>query len=166
MINRVFEKYPGKFSFSVSYTTRAPREGEVNGVHYHFVDREGFEKIVEEDGFIEFCDVHGKCYGTAVCELTRIKDEQKIPVLDIDVQGAQKVHGRKIDSVFVFVLPTQDDDMEKVKEVLEKRLRGRGTESEEQIQNRLTNAVTEIEAYKASNFINHTLVNDNLEVAR
>ena len=103
-------------------------------------------------------------YGTAIKELDRIKGDNKIPVLDIDVQGAQKVHNKQIESVFLFIFPADPNDMDKVKEILEKRLRGRGTDSEEQIQTRLKNAVTEIESFQNASFFTHTLINDDLEV--
>ena len=103
-------------------------------------------------------------YGTAVKELDRIKGEKKIPLLDIDVQGAAKVHNRQIESVFLFIFPSDPSDMDKVKEILETRLRGRGTDSEEQIQTRLKNTTTEIELYQNASFFTHTLINDDLEV--
>ena len=115
LIKRCFEKYVDKFSFSVSYTTRGPRDGEEDGIHYHFTDNDNFNKIIDEDGFIEHCDVHGKKYGTAIKELDRIKGEKKIPVLDIDVQGAQKVHDRGIKSLFIFVKPVDTEDIEEIK---------------------------------------------------
>ena len=126
---------------------------------------EVFEKMIEEDGFIEHANVHGKMYGTAVKELDRIKGEKSIPLLDIDVQGAQSVHNRNIDSVYIFVLPTDSEDIDKIKEVLKSRLEGRGTENEEQINKRLTGAVSEVEAYKNASFFNYTIVNDDIEVS-
>ncbi|CAI2381366.1 unnamed protein product [Moneuplotes crassus] len=163
LIKKVFDKYVDKFSFSVSYTTRDPREGEENGVHYHFIDHEQFQKMEDEDGFIESCNVHTKKYGTAVCELDRIKSEKKIPVLDIDVQGATKVNSKGIDSVFIFIKPTDSEDIEEVRKILSDRLHGRGTENEEQIQGRIDQAAGEIEAFQNSDFFTYTLINDDLE---
>ncbi|CAI2380616.1 unnamed protein product [Moneuplotes crassus] len=165
LIQKVFDRYVDKFSFSVSYTTRAPRPGEENGVHYHFIEQEQFQKMEDEDGFIESCDVHTKKYGTAVCELDRIKKEKRIPVLDIDVQGASKVHSKGIASLFIFVKPIDSDNLDEIRKVLSERLHGRGTENEEQIQGRVDKAAGEIEAFQKSSFFNYTLVNDDLEKA-
>ena len=181
LLNKIFDKYPGLCSFSVSYTTRAPREGEQNGREYHFVSVEEFQSMIDEDGFIEYCEVHSsKYYGTAVKELERIKNESKVPVLDIDVQGATKVHNKQIDSVFIFILPCKDvlkptdstsemtlseEQIEKVTSVLRERLEGRGTETKEQINDRLTNSIKEIESYYSSSFFTHSIVNEDLSVS-
>ena len=102
-------------------------------------------------------------YGTAIKELDRIKGENKIPVLDIDVQGATKVKDKSIESVFIFVLPCKD--LEQAKDVLKSRLEGRGTETPEQIEKRVNGSTKEIELYQASSFFTHTLINEDLEVS-
>ena len=121
--------------------------------------------MIDEDGFIEYCDVHGKKYGTAICELDRIKAEKKIPVLDIDVQGATKVHDKKIASLFLFVKPADTDDLDETRKILRERLTGRATENEEQINGRVEKAAGEIEAYQRSKFFNYALINDDLDVS-
>lgn len=79
-------KAPGNiFRFSVSYATRAPRAGEVDGVNYNFVTKEVFEKMIKEDAFIEYANVHGNYYGTAKNQIKKIQSENCIPLLDIDV---------------------------------------------------------------------------------
>lgn len=90
---------------SVSHTTRKPRQGEVNGVHYHFIDRQAFMHLVEADAFIEWADVHHNYYGTSFAELKRIKGLGKSPLLEIDVQGWNKAKPSLDDAVSIFILP-------------------------------------------------------------
>lgn len=85
LIDDLKKQYEKKFGFSVSYTTRAPRQGEVNGVHYYFVTREVFQQMIDRNEFIEYCEVHTNMYGTAKSQITGIQKENKIPLLDIDV---------------------------------------------------------------------------------
>ena len=126
LIDFLTSKFPDKFGFSVSYTTRPIREGEVDGVHYNFVTIEKFREMIANDDFIEHCQVHEKMYGTARSQISKISAAQKIPLLDIDVQGALKFHKVIPDANFVAILPTNT-------QVLEQRLRGRNTDKEEQI---------------------------------
>ena len=164
LIKKIFEKYPGLFSLSVSYTTRKPREGEIHGQHYNFVEQEEFEQLVKEDGFIEWCNVHGKMYGTAIKELERIKRANQIPIFEIDVQGAEKVRkGKHGQANFLFILPCAD--IKKSEEVLYDRLKGRGTETEEQIRTRVGNSKAEIDKFAASKFFQYSVVNEDLEKA-
>ena len=112
LINQLTQfSYPDKFGFSVSYTTRAPREGEVDGTHYNFVTREVFENMIAEFKFIEHCEVHTNFYGTAKSEIVRIQDQKKIPLLDIDVQGAIKFNKDFSDSNFVAIMPPSIDSL-------------------------------------------------------
>lgn len=85
LINALTSENKDKFGFSVSYTTRAPRDGEKHGIHYFFVSHEEFQKIIDEDGFIEWCQVHANRYGTAKSQIMSIQAAKKIPLLDIDV---------------------------------------------------------------------------------
>ena len=85
MINALTEKYPDKFGFSVSYTTRAPRPGEVNGKSYFFVSKEEFQGMIDKDDFVEWFQVHQNMYGTAKSQINSIRDSKKIPLLDIDI---------------------------------------------------------------------------------
>ena len=85
MIEKLTSKYPGRFGFSVSYTTRPARVGEVNGVHYHFVDHESFKVKIEQDEFIEYCQVHSNFYGTEKAQIKTFSENKIIPLLDIDI---------------------------------------------------------------------------------
>jgi guanylate kinase len=142
--------------FSVSYTTRAPRGSEEDGREYHFITREGFERMVEKDEFLEHADVFGNYYGTARRSLAEATAHGKDLLLDIDVKGAAQVRQRVPDAVSIFVMPPSPD-------VLATRLRNRsraeGSVREDVIERRLAEAKREIENYREYGYI---LVNDVL----
>ena len=123
--------------FSVSATTRAPRPGEINGVHYHFVSNEQYDQLVEEGAFVEYATVHGNRYGTLRSEVYQRLEKGENVVLDIDVQGALNVIAQEKEKVSIFLLPPS------MKE-LRRRLTDRGTETPEQIEIRMNNAIWEI----------------------
>ncbi|KAL4439164.1 hypothetical protein ABPG74_008939 [Tetrahymena malaccensis] len=148
---------PNLFDLSVSCTTRKPRVGEVHGVHYYFMNHEEFQKEIDQDNFAEHCLVHGNFYGTLQKQVFSFMDKGKICVLDIDVQGAEKVHKKFPSWNYVFInVPSL--------KILEQRLRGRGTETEQQIQTRLTNALKEIDSKNRLGFY-HEILNDTQEQA-
>ena len=136
LIKMLMEQDP-TLVFSVSATTRAPREGEINGVHYHFVSDEKYDQLVAEGAFVEYANVHGKRYGTLRSEVYDRLERGENVVLDIDVQGALNVIATEKDKVSIFLLPPS------LKE-LRRRLTDRGTETPEQIETRMHNAIWEI----------------------
>ena len=140
---------------SVSATTRAPREGEIDGVNYHFYDEKKFLDLVANNGFLEWACFCENYYGTPRAYVEKMLDEGKNVVLEIEVQGAMKIKQKCPDAVFIFNLPPS-------MEILEKRLRGRGTDSEEVIKKRLETAKWEISQASKYDYI---VVNDELEVA-
>jgi len=140
--------------FSVSYTTREERKAEVNGVDYHFVDNETFDKMIEAGEFAEYADVHQKKYGTSKKDLNDMLSEGLSPLLDIDVQGAQQLRETVENAVFIFVLPPS---IEECRERIYKRDRG---DTEEEIERRLQVALKEIKEAPKYDYI---LVNDNLD---
>jgi guanylate kinase len=146
------------FGFSVSHTTRNPRDGEINGKHYHFTTVEQMRKGIASEKFIEHAEVHGKYYGTSFAAVESVQSSGKICVLDIDVQGVKNVKKSPLNAYYVFVSPPN-------METLETRLRKRGTESEEQIRIRLGNAQAELAYGKESGNVDLFLVNDTLENA-
>ncbi|PKA58238.1 guanylate kinase [Apostasia shenzhenica] len=156
LILKLMKECPSAFGFSVSHTTRAPREKEENGIHYHFTERSRMEKDIRDGKFLEFALVHGNLYGTSIEAVEAVSDVGKRCILDIDVQGARSVRASSLEATFIFVCPPSFEE-------LEKRLRARGTESEEQIQKRLRNAKTELEHGKSSGLFDHILVNDDLD---
>lgn len=143
------------FGFSVSVTTRAPRDYEIPDVHYHFLSEEEYDKLLEDDAFLEHATVHGKRYGTLKFEVDeRINRGQNV-LLDIDVQGALNVMDKVPECVSVFILPPS-------MKVLRQRLTGRGTETQEAIDRRMNNAVGEIKLWPRYRY---AVVNDDLEEA-
>jgi guanylate kinase len=139
--------------FSISYTTRAPRGSETDGRQYYFVSRPEFEKMIEEDEFLEHAEVFGNYYGTARRFLRAAEQHGRDLLLDIDVQGAKQIQDRVPDATSIFILPPD-------RRTLEERLRKRSEDSDAVIQRRLDTATREIENYKRYNYI---LVNDQLE---
>ena len=160
LIDFLTSKFPDKFGFSVSYTTRQPRKGEVDGVQYNFVTVEKFKQMIANDEFIEHCEVHTNFYGTAKSQIAKIQAAQKIPLLDIDVQGAIKFYAAFPDSNFVAILPTSLNK-------LEARLRKRKTDSEASIQKRIADAPEELNTLTSRKEIfNYRVVNDDLDVSK
>lgn len=122
---------------SVSHTTRAPRAGEVDGVHYHFVDGDAFATTRVADGFIEWAQVHDYCYGTPRAQVAQMLHAGKDVLLEIDWQGAQQVRVHFPDAVGIFILPPSMTE-------LQNRLEKRDTDTPTVIQTRLSNAKAEI----------------------
>ncbi len=127
-------------AFSISHTTRQPRKGERNGVEYHFVDHPTFLAMRDRGEFLEYADVHGNFYGTSRTAVAEQMGRGVDAILDIDVQGAEIIKkSGEIDAAYVFLMPPDLDE-------LEKRLRGRGLDSDETIRLRLQNAAAEMQA--------------------
>ena len=123
--------------FSVSATTRAPREGEIDGVHYFFLTEEKYDQLLEEDAFLEHATVHGHRYGTLKSQVQKMLDQGFHVVLDIDPQGAREVMRQKPDCVSIFILPPSYAE-------LRNRLHTRNTDDPVEIERRLHNAHGEI----------------------
>ncbi len=140
---------------SVSVTTRSPRPAERDGVHYRFWDRERFDREVRQGGFLEWAEVHGNCYGTLKEEVEPYRARGQGVVLDIDVNGWRQVKDKCPDAVSIFVRTSSP-------EVLERRLRERGTETEEAIQRRLQGAAREL---AFADQYDHQVINDDLNKA-
>ncbi|KAF9953750.1 guanylate kinase [Mortierella alpina] len=157
-LKRLFAEYPDKFGFSVSHTTRAPRAGETNGVDYNFVTREEFLAGVERGEFIEHAEFSGNLYGTTVQAVKSVGDKGRICILDIDMQGVKLVKATDLNPYYLSVQPPSIEE-------LEKRLRGRGTEKEADIQGRLAAAQGELDYAKEEGAYDKTIVNDDLEAA-
>lgn len=156
LINMLMKDYPNAFGFSVSHTTRPPRDKEKTGVHYHFTERDAMKLAIQEGEFLESADVHGNLYGTSIAAVEAVADAGKRCILDIDVQGAKAVKNSSLDALFIFIAPPSFQE-------LENRLRGRETETEEQIQKRLQNAKLELEQGQNSSLFDHYVVNNDLE---
>ena len=154
ILNEAFKR-TDSVGYAVSATTRAPREGEINGVHYHFLSREEFEKKIAEKEVLEYAEYCGNYYGTLRKSVDDLIQNGKDAILKIEVEGAMNIRRMFPEACLVFILPPSW-------EVLEQRLRGRGTESEETIAARSKQARTELTF--AENY-DYLIVNDKLETA-
>jgi len=143
------------YEYVISTTTRKPRKGEIDGREYYFSDVESFKKMIDEDGFLEWAQVHQNYYGTSKKEIDRIKALGKIPIFDIDTQGAVQLRPKISDGAFIFILPPTLDE-------LRNRLNKRGTETGEQVAVRMKNAEIEISQYRHYDFV---VLNDDLQTA-
>ncbi|MDR2050862.1 MAG: guanylate kinase [Deltaproteobacteria bacterium] len=154
LVRRITGHYP-QIAFSVSYTTRPPRPGEIEGKDYFFVSGEHFDELAEKNFFAEWAKVHGNRYGTPLAASRDILDSGKDLIFDVDVQGAAQLK-RNLPGVYmVFVLPPS-------RAALEQRLRARGAESEKDIALRLSNAALELEQ---ADWFDAWVVNDDPEKA-
>ena len=142
-------------SYSVSYTTRAPRLKEVDGREYFFISRETFQEMVAAGEFLEWACVHGNLYGTAKNQILAETGSGADIILELDVQGAASVRRLLMDSVSIFILPPSY-------EVLRERLIARGTDSAEELSIRLRNAPEELSQYSAFDYV---IINDEVERA-
>ena len=154
MIRRVLENVPN-IGYSVSFTTRAPREGEIDGKHYNFISQQEFENLIGKGEFLEYAEVHGNMYGTALTQINRETGEGRDIILEIDVQGAAWVRKRAPEAVSIFILPPSFA-------VLKARLEARATEDLEDLKLRLANSRGEVERYTEFDYV---IINDEIEKA-
>jgi guanylate kinase len=145
----------GDVHYSVSATTRSRREGEVDGVHYHFYDAATFERALAEDALLEHAEYVGDHYGTPAAAVDEALGAGRDVILEIELDGARQVKAKRPDAVMLFIAPPSLAE-------LERRLRGRGTDSEEKIQRRLERARVELLAVREFDYL---IVNDRLEDA-
>lgn len=140
---------------SISATTRQPRKGERDGVHYFFLTREQFDEKVAQDGFLEHAEFSGNCYGTPAEPVDAQLNDGRDVILEIEVQGAMQVHEKRPDAVRIFIAPPSFEE-------LERRLTGRGTEAEEAVRRRLETARYELTLAPQFDYI---VVNNTVEQA-
>jgi guanylate kinase len=152
LVDRLVELVPDLVR-SRSYTSRARRKGETDGVDYNFTTRDRFQEMARRGEFLEFADVFGNLYGTRAEDTERLQASGLDVVLVIDVQGARQVRGRGIETVSIFVLPPSF-------EVLERRLRKRSQDSEAAVQRRLETARAEVAAFAEYDYV---VVNDDVD---
>lgn len=141
--------------YSISHTTRMPREGEVNGYHYRFVDRAGFQEMIEAHEFIEWAVVYDQLYGTSISSIDRGLSSGNDVLMDLDIQGAEAIKRRFPESLSIFILPPS-------MEILKERLKGRSTDEKIDIDLRMRKAVEEIQRCRDYDFI---VINDDLNQA-
>jgi guanylate kinase len=159
LIRELQKLYPDRFAFSISHTTREPREGERNAVHYHFVTKEKFEQLIANKKFLEYAEVHGNYYGTSFEAVRVVERTGKICVLDLNIDGAIAVSKSRLKPFIIFLRP---DSLK----ALETRLRQRGTDTEESIQNMLRTAQEEMRRFEEHKSVwNLVVINDRLDAA-
>lgn len=141
--------------YSVSYTTRKMREGEINGQHYFFVSKEEFENLIKQNEFLEYANVHGNYYGTSKTKVLEETEKGRDIILEIDVQGAEIIKQKLPEAIGIFILPPSF-------EVLRERLINRQTESDEDLAVRLKNSRSEVEEYKDFEYV---VINEVVEKA-
>ncbi|MCF7521611.1 guanylate kinase [Neisseria sp. ZJ106] len=154
LVSRLLQNH-NTLRVSVSHTTRAPRTGEENGVHYHFVSKEEFERLIAANAFLEHADVFGNYYGTGIESVQSLCAQGFDVILEIDVQGAEQVRRKLPEACSIFILPPSA-------ETLAQRLKGRATDSEDVIQTRLAKARHEI---SRSVDFDYVVINDQLDTA-
>ncbi|PHH83836.1 hypothetical protein CDD82_27 [Ophiocordyceps australis] len=158
LYNLLFQRHPNTFCLSVSHTTRSPRDGEQHGVHYHFVSMADFENLIARHGFVEHAHFSGNRYGTSKMTIEEQSQKGKVVLLDIEMEGVKQMKQSTISARYVFIAPPS-------LQVLESRLRGRGTEKEESIQKRLAQAKRELDFSQTPGIHDKIIVNDQLETA-
>jgi len=154
LIDRVLKTVPG-LSYSVSFTTRAPRPAEQNGREYFFVDTSTFESMVAQGEFLEWANVYGHLYGTSAAQVEHERENGRDIVLEIDVQGAESIRRKVPDLISVFILPPSF-------ELLRERLLARGTDSPADLERRLRGAAGEVEQYRHFQYV---ILNDDIDRA-
>ena len=154
LVRRVMRERP-ELTFSISYTTRPRREGEVDGRDYHFLSRESFERMREAGEFLEYADVFGNYYGTGRHQVADMRDNGRDVLLEIDWQGARQVRENQPDCCSIFIMPPSMQE-------LERRLRGRATDSEAVITRRLGEAVEDMAHWDE---FDHVVINDDIDAA-
>ncbi|KAG1446345.1 hypothetical protein G6F56_009600 [Rhizopus delemar] len=158
LLKKLFSEYPSTFGFSISHTTRKPRPGEVDGKDYHFVEKESMTDEVKAGKFIESATFSGNMYGTSIKAVEDVVAEGKVCMLDIEMQGVKLVKNTSLNPKYVFIRPPSF-------EVLEQRLRGRGTEKEEAVLARLSAAKEEMDYASTPGAYDNIIVNDDLDKA-
>lgn len=154
LLNVLFKKHP-EIAFSISSVTRGMRKGEVEGEKYNFISREAFEKMIAEDALLEYNLYVENYYGTPKAPVVEATEKGLDIIIEVDVNGASNIRKKLPEAISIFIMPPSFSE-------LERRLRGRGTESEEVIKNRLTAALAEI---KRATEYDYIVVNDDIDIA-
>ena len=155
IMKELIRRYPEKYALSISATTRQPREGEQDGREYFFKTKEEFLSMIEHNELLEHAQYVGNYYGTPLKEVNRLRDEGKNVLLEIEVQGAIQVQEKCPDAISIFIIPPSMEE-------LERRIRGRSTEPEEIIQQRLAKASNEMKMVSQYKYI---VCNDDPKLA-
>ncbi len=155
LYKRLLSEMPDRLEFSVSATTRPPREGEQDGVDYLFVTREEFDRMVKAHELVEYAQVYGNYYGTRQSEIERISNKGKYCLLDLDIQGGKNIKKSHPESILIFIMPPSLDE-------LKSRIVSRNQDRPEVIETRLAKAMEEM---SGKGRYDYQIVNDKLETA-
>ena len=155
IIRNILKKNIDGLSYSISHTTRKPRKGEINGLHYYFVDRATFEKMIKANEFLEWAVVYDQLYGTSLSSIDRELSSGIDILMDVDIQGAREIKRKYPESSSIFILPPSIDS-------LNERLQRRSKDDKKHIELRLKNAVEEIQKCREYDYI---VVNNDLKQA-
>ncbi|TNN20735.1 Glycoprotein endo-alpha-1, 2-mannosidase-like protein [Schistosoma japonicum] len=163
VLQMLMEKFPNNFGFSVSHTTRKPRPGEKDGIDYHFTDRDTFLSEISEGKFLEYAEFAGNIYGTSRSAVQSVLDAGRICILDVELEGVKSIHALQppLNAQYILIRPSSIDE-------LEKRLRGRGTETDETLSKRLARAREDIqfsETKEGQKLFTKIIINDDLNTA-
>lgn len=158
LLKRLMNEFQDCFGFSISHTTRKPRKGEQNGREYFFINPETFEQSIQNEEFIEYTRFSNNYYGTSKKAVKDVQNSGKICILDVEIDGVRNLKKTDLNPRFVFIKPPS-------LEILEQRLRSRGTETEESIQQRLTRALEELKFGEIEGMFDLIITNDDIEKA-
>ncbi|CAG90354.1 DEHA2G07898p [Debaryomyces hansenii CBS767] len=157
LLKKLFAEFPDRFGFSVSNTTRQPRAGETDGVEYNFSTVDGFKQAIEEKKFIEWTQFSGNYYGTSFKAVDDVTKKGRTCILDIEMDGVKAVKASNLNARFLFLSPPSI-------EILRQRLEGRGTETQDSIEKRISAAKAEMDFAKTGAH-DRIIVNDDLDKA-
>ncbi|XP_035375770.1 guanylate kinase isoform X2 [Electrophorus electricus] len=158
LLKQLLQEFDGVFGFSVSHTTRKPRPGEQDGKDYHYVSREVMQASIDNGEFIESAEFSGNMYGTSKAAVQEVQGQNLICILDVDMQGVKSIKRTGLNPIYISIQPPSMD-------VLEKRLRERKTECEENVQKRLQAARVDMEISREPGLFDVVIINDHLEEA-
>jgi len=158
LIERLKAAFPKSFGFSVSHTTRQPRAGEVHGREYFFVDRHTMEQMIAASEFIEYTNFSANIYGTSKSSMQTVLEDGKICILDLDIDGIKSLKKMNLDAHYISIVPPSID-------VLENRLRGRASETEEMIAARLERAHKDLDFFRDAAIFDLVVENDVIDSA-
>lgn len=158
LIKQIVHDYPKKFGFCTSHTSRQPRVGEINGVHYHFTESKTLKKFINQGEFVEHTIYNGNIYGTSKKALLKVIEEGKVCLLDIDVEGVKQIRNTEFNPTLVFVKPP---DMTELKN----RLKTRSTETPRSLEARIECAKSEMEYGNIPDNFHKVIINDDLQKA-
>ncbi|XP_056894438.1 guanylate kinase 1b isoform X2 [Takifugu flavidus] len=158
LLKRLMKEHEGVFGFSVSHTTRNPRPGEENGKDYHFTTREAMQEGIDNGDFIENAEFSGNMYGTSKAAIEDVQAQNRICILDVDIQGVRRIKETDLNPIYISIQPPSMD-------ILEKRLRDRQTETEDSLQKRLEAARIDMELSQEPGMFDMVIINDDLERA-